>query len=203
MMTTTKDNDVVINYYDATKKGHEIAQVTFRDGLASLFDFDRVELDIMDTAIYFRKAPAGKKGLKLANSKIQLWSLAKAVQYWEGQYPLIYDAHAECYCIKKVDVTPITRALPSRLGSNRAKAKVTRAADKDKIVSEVIQNPREEKNSDSHKSIFINDQSSQDYSRKRTSLFYLKDKVMEFMVSGRVEESQVLANAYKILLEEK
>ena len=36
MMTTTKDNDVVINYYDATKKGHEIAQVTFRDGLASL-----------------------------------------------------------------------------------------------------------------------------------------------------------------------
>lgn len=99
----TKGLDVSIAYYSKTSKDHPIGTIIFRDNMGSLIDSDRIELEVEAEVLRFRKSEDGH-GLRLSNSKIQLWSLAWIAELWEGQYPLKFDIESGCYCIHKCDM---------------------------------------------------------------------------------------------------
>lgn len=106
--------DVSVKYYPETGKNHDIGYISFRDGMGSILDSDRIELHIHNGALYFKK-PVKGKGLRLNNSKIQLWSLAQIAKDWEGEYPLKFDPEKSCYKIMYCDRQEEDKNQGSRL----------------------------------------------------------------------------------------
>lgn len=222
-------NDVTINYYPKSAKGHDLGRIAFNGGIGELLDTDRVDVDVTTNTMYFRKA-TGKKGLKLAANKVQLWATAHQLQGWEGEYPLIYDQHAECYCVHRMDAQPV-EPMPSRLSlqvqqpkrvvekkeseidesiavgrirkavleaeSDKKMDKFEKALYKEPKVAKPVEEVKQDK-----RNIYINNKSNDTYKRKQTTEIYLKNKVLELTIAGRLDESQILAKAYQIISQE-
>ena len=199
-MENTALEDVGVFYYPETSKQHDLGLIAFRGEVDKLIDFDRVLVDVTGDIIYFKKDPHGK-GLKLSNSKIQLWSLAFIAKTREGQYPLKHDIQHGCYCIRREDAKPLASDKPSRLGQ---------PVNYTPHVRETPQPTSEPEAADHRPPISIVDNKHlqddkpirKSYSKKQITEFYIKDKIIELLVAGRPGDSTTLANALKIIQRE-
>lgn len=96
------NDDVLISYYPDTAQGHDLGNISFRNGCGSKIVHERVKVVVDADNIYFMKDTDGK-GLRLNNNRIQLWTLAWIAKNWEGEYPLVYDGNKMCYKVRKED----------------------------------------------------------------------------------------------------
>lgn len=91
---------VIIRHYPKTTKGHSNGYIRFADNSIESLIGPRVTIELDTNVLRFHKSIDGH-GIKLANSKIQLWSMSWITKLWEGYYPLEYDDISGCYYISK------------------------------------------------------------------------------------------------------
>ena len=198
--------DVAVFYYPETSKGHDIGVIQFRQDMDKVIDCERVQVEFTYDTCYFKKDPLGK-GLKLNNSKIQLWSFAYHAKNWEGQYPLKYDVEHGCYCIHREDAVPNERELPSKLGTSvnyTPHPGVTKPKEEPAGVEQPTCSDGRSKVSivDNVNTLTDNKQYRSPYTKKKLTEIYLKDKIVDLLTKGRPNDGTILANALKIISEE-
>lgn len=108
-------DDVLISYYPDTAQGHDLGNIAFRNGCDAKIVHERVKVVVDADNIYFMKDTDGK-GLRLNNSRIQLWTLAWIAKNWEGEYPLVYDSVKGCYKVRKEDRQIVETNVGRNLG---------------------------------------------------------------------------------------
>lgn len=211
-------NDVIIRYYEASSKGHDLGYILFANDMDKLLDTDRIEVDATTNHLFFRKPAPGKKGLKVSGGKIQLWALARIAKEWEGEYPLVFDVKADCYCVNLTDCSPIDYTGVPQLGTKVTRPKKKKEVEEVKLepVVEEVPATREEaveeinnkiqeavEHRAERKNVFINERPakyvSDQYRRKQTTEIYLKNKVLDLTLAGRSEDAQILAKAFRII----
>lgn len=208
-----KLENVAIAYYPETSKGHAIGVIVFQNGSDEHINAERVELDITYPTIYFR-TDHKDKGLRLSNSKIQLWSLAHVAKMWEGRYPLQYDEKLKCYCINRNERRPYVRdesLSVSRLGQevNYTPHYGTRASSPRALSKTIIINTADNKEikpmiSDRNEVTTAADgiRVSKDENWHKSAMNYLNKKVIDYLTSDRSADAKIIAEAIKVLQKE-